>query len=115
MTVKLASSLPVGDGNGLAAILDELVGDPAGKHVTVAIVDTKRLQVDTDTGEVVPTVRLRRVEAVDPADAKPMMRLLSRAYEKRTGKTVLPFELEEDVREAFGTTRVDPTTGEITN
>jgi len=33
------------------------------------------------------------------------------AAERRTGKTVLPFDLEEDMRAAFG--NVDPSTGEI--
>jgi hypothetical protein len=28
--------------------------------------------------------------------------LLRREWERRTGKTVLPFELEEDMRKAFG-------------
>jgi hypothetical protein len=37
--------------------------------------------------------------------------MLRRALELRTGKTVLPFDLEEDMRAAFG--NVDPHTGEI--
>lgn len=38
-------------------------------------------------------------------------KMLRRALERRTGKTVLPFDLEEDMRAAFG--NFDPSTGEI--
>ena len=37
--------------------------------------------------------------------------MLRRALEVRTGKTVLPFDLEEDMRVAFE--GIDPSTGEV--
>jgi hypothetical protein len=108
---NLASSLPKGDGNGLTAIANDLVASPHDVHVVVALVDCKKTTVDNDTGEVVPTARIRRIEPITEADRDLAAKMLRRALEKRTGKTVLPFDLEEDMRAAFG--NVDPDTGEI--
>lgn len=108
---KLGSSLPAGDGNGLAAITADLVANPHDIHVVVALVDCKKTTTDNDSGEVIPTVRVRRIEAITAEDKDLAAKMLRRALEKRTGKTVLPFELEEDMRAAFG--RIDPNTGEI--
>jgi hypothetical protein len=99
--IKLTGSLPKGDANGLGPIIGDLVDDPAALHVVLAIVDTKKITTDADTGEVVPTVRVRRIEALLPDDLKAARRLMERALERRTGKTVLPLTLEDDVREAF--------------
>lgn len=109
---KIASSLPGGDANGLTSIARQLIDSPHDIHVVVALVDCKRITTDNDSGEVVPTARIRRIEAlVDPEDMALSQKMLRRALERRTGKTVLPFDLEEDLRAAFG--RVDPDTGEI--
>lgn len=109
---KLASSLPGGDGNGLVAIARELIDSPHKVHVVIALVDCKRITVDNDSGETVPTARIRRIEPLsDPEDKALSQKMLRRALERRTGQTVLPFDLEEDLRTAFG--NVDPHTGEI--
>lgn len=109
---KLASNLPQGDANGLSAIARELVDDPHQVHVVVALVDCKKTTTDNDSGEVVPTARVRRVEALaDKDDLAFAQKMMRRQLERRTGKTVLPFDLEEDLRAAFG--RIDPDTGEI--
>lgn len=108
---KLASSLPGGDANGLTAIARELIDSPHEVHVVVAIVDCKRTTTDNDSGEVIPTARIRRIEVIDKDDRDLAAKMMRRALEGRTGKTVLPFDLEEDLRAAFG--RVDPDTGEI--
>ncbi len=108
---KLASALPGGDANGLIAIARQLIDNPHEVHVVIALVDCKRTTTDNDSGEVVPTARVRRVEVVDEQDKDLAQKMLRRALERRTGKTVLPFDLEEDMRAAFG--RIDPNTGEI--
>lgn len=103
MSAKLSSSLPKGEANGLAAIARQLAERPEDVHVLLVLVDCSRITTDTDTGDVVPTARVRRVEAIsDPADGRTLRKLLRREWERRTGKTVLPFELEEDLRIAFG-------------
>lgn len=100
---SLSGSLPKGDANGLAAIAAELVEDPERVHVVIALVDCSKVTSKTDTGDVVPTVRVRRIEAIaDRDDGQRLRMLLQRQYERRTGKTVLPFDLEQDLRAAFG-------------
>lgn len=100
---NLAGKLPEGDRNGLAAIAGELVDNPEKVHVAIVLLDCMKVTTNVDSGDVVPTARLRRIEIIkDPADGHTMRRLLQREWERRTGKTVLPFELEEEMRTAFG-------------
>ncbi|HNB96536.1 MAG TPA: hypothetical protein PLX07_16275 [Microthrixaceae bacterium] len=106
---KLVGTLPKGDGNGLDALARKLIDSPRDIHVVIALVDCKKIATDTDTGEVEPTAR--RIEAISDDDRDIAAKMLRRALEKRTGKVVLPFDLEEDLRAAFG--RIDPGTGEI--
>lgn len=109
---KIASGLPGGDANGLTAIARELIDTPHEIHVVVALVDCKRITTDNDSGEIVPTARIRRIEVIGDGEDKTLAnKMLRRSLERRTGKTVLPFDLEEDLRAAFG--RIDPDTGEI--
>jgi len=100
---KLAGKLPDGDRNGLAAIASELVDNPEKIQVAIVLLDTLKITTNVDSGDVVPTARLRRIEIIrDAKDGHAMRRLLQREWERRTGKTVLPFELEEEMRLAFG-------------
>lgn len=113
--IKLTSSLPDHEeNNGLGAIADAMVGDPTSLHVAVVVLDTKKIETDIDTGEATPTARVRRIEIIDRDDDKARLRELStRAFEARTGKTVLPLDLEDELRAAFGAARVDTDTGEL--
>ena len=54
--------------------------------------------------------RIRRIEPIK-ADRDQVAKIMRRALEERTGKTVLPFDLEEDMRAAFE--GIDPSTGEV--
>ena len=108
---RLASGLPKGDGNGLDSLARQLVDEPANVHVVVALIDCKRITTDIDTGDVEPTARVRRIEVISDEDKDLAAKMLRRSLEKRTGKTVLPFDLEEDIRAAFG--NFDPKTGEV--
>lgn len=100
---KLAGRLPTGDANGLAAIAADMLDNPEQVHVVIALVDCSKITTDTDSGDVVPTARIRRIEAIkDPKDGRVLRSLLRREWERRTGKTVLPFEMEEELRSAFG-------------
>lgn len=108
---KLTSSLPGGDANGLVAIARALIDNPHEVHVIVGLVDCKSIKTDNDSGEIEPTARIRRIEVIGDRDKDLAAKMMRRALEERTGKTVLPFDLEEDLRAAFG--RVDPDTGEI--
>jgi hypothetical protein len=78
--------------------------------VLLLIVDCKKVTTDNDTGEAVPTARIRRVEAVLPADLPQAEQLMRRALEKRNGRTMLPIGLEDEMRAAFRD--INPRTGE---
>ena len=103
MSANLAGKLPEGDRNGLAGIATELIEHPDTVHVVIALVDCSKITTNTDTGDVIPTARIRRIEPIkDPEDGRRMRQLMRREWERRTGKVVLPFEMEEEMRAAFG-------------
>lgn len=108
---KLSSALPAGDGNGLASIARQLVERPHELHVVIAIVDNKTTKTDHDRDEREPTARIRRVEVINGDDKAVAQQMMRRALEVRTGQTVLPLDLEDELRAAFGD--IDPQTGEI--
>ena len=100
--VNLSGHLPDGESNGLGAIVHDLVVLPGRTHVLLCIVDTQKITENVDDGTRTPTVRIRRCEPItDPSDAETMRRVLVRGYERRTGKAVLPFDLETDLRDIF--------------
>jgi len=100
--MNIATGLPKGEGNGLAPIVHDLLNDPHAVHVVIALIDCKTTKIDHETGDRIPTLRIKRVEAIVGDDLKVGRRLIERAYEARLGDATLPFELEEDVRSAFG-------------
>ena len=97
----IGGTLPVGDANGLAAIAAELIEDPGRLHVMIAVIDCAKVTTKTDTGDRLATVRVRRIERVLPDDHGAAEVLMRRSLEQRTGHTVLPLELEDDLRAAF--------------
>lgn len=111
MTAKISSSLPKGDRNGLGSIMRVLVDHPQRLHVLLAVVDCKSITTDNDTGDIVPTARIRHVEAVAVEDLAAAKRLMDRAIENRNGSTMLPMEVEDELIAAFS--GVDPSTGEF--
>lgn len=107
---KLASKLPKGEADGLAALSRELIDNPQAVHVVVALVDCQKVTTDMDSGDVEPTARIRRIEWIQD-DREVVGKILRRAMERRTGKAVLPFDLEEDMRAVLN--GIDPDTGEV--
>lgn len=105
--MKLSGTLPEGEANGLASLTQDMVNDPAGLHVVVAVVNTKTVTRNTDDGTKVPTVRIRRIEPLLASDLGTARRLLERAFEHRTGKATLPFELEDELEAAFEGVQAD--------
>jgi hypothetical protein len=109
--IRLSTSLPAGEANGLGPVGARMVRDPHAVHVLIALVDCKQTITDNDSGDTVPVARIRRVEAVtNPEDIATCERLVRRAIEKRTGQTVLPMDLEDELNAAFE--NIDPETGE---
>jgi hypothetical protein len=113
---KLSSTLPGGDNNGLNGLARALITDPHKTALIVAVVDCKSITIDTDTGDKVATVRIRRVEPIDPEDTETAQRLLARGLERRTGAVMLPMELEDELSALFANLvdSVDLETGEVT-
>lgn len=98
--IKLSGALPDGERNGLSSIAPALAENPEGVYVAVVLLDVVKLITSVDSGDVVPTVRVRAIEpmgANDTADATELRRLLRRAHERRTGRVVLPLDLEDEL------------------
>lgn len=98
---KLSASLPKGQANGLEEIAAELVNDPKQPHVLIVVVDCKSIVDDVDSGDRLPTARIRQLEVVRDEDARHAIRLLSRATMERTGQTVLDIETEDSIQALF--------------
>ena len=109
---NISGAIPKGDANGLGPIVRDLIDHPHRYHVLMAIVDCSKVTTNNDSGEVIPTARLRRVEAVLAADLAVAEQLMRRALEKRSGRQMLPIDLEDEMRLAFK--QIDPRTGEAT-
>jgi hypothetical protein len=105
--VKLSTKLP-GDfeTNGLDALAQDLLDDPSTLRLAVVWIDVARVVIDTDSGEHVPTVRIRRIEPVgDVGVAIPALRkLVGEAFEGRTGRSPLPFDIVEITEERHSDT-----------
>lgn len=110
--VSLAGALPKGDATGLDPIISSLIDDPRGMHVVIALVDCKKITTNADTGEVVPTLRIRRIEAVLNDDKPLAERLMRRALEQRSGRTMLPMTLEDELAAAFDDSDADEAAGD---
>jgi hypothetical protein len=110
--ISLSSRLPGGDANGLGSIAGPMVSNPHNVHVLVVLVDCAKTVTDCDTGDTIPVARIRRVEAIKGQDdIATCERLVRRAIEQRTGQTVLPMDLEDELNAAFE--NIDPSTGEV--
>lgn len=101
--INMSGRLPSGDGNGLVAILSELVRDQQQIFVGICLIDGKKVTIDKDTGEKVPTARIRRIEVIlNEEDMRVCRRLMERALGIRTGRETLPYDLEAEIETAFG-------------
>lgn len=114
---KLVGSLPSGDSNGLHIISQALVEDTEALHVVVAVLKTKKITTDVDTGDVEATAKIVRIEVVNPdpstGDLEAAQRLLRRALTRRHGGEQLPIEMEDEITAIFAGVHYDPSTGEV--
>jgi len=115
--IKANALMPKGETNGLATIAGQLVAEglnrkPRRLHAVVGLVDVRRVATDADTGDELATIRFRRVELLREADLAAAEQLIRRALEDRLGETVLPLDLEDDLRAAFEGLDVDVPEGD---
>lgn len=103
--VKLSSKMP-GDfeTNGIDQHAGTLVDRGLGTEdntlmVAVVWLDTASVQIDADSGDHVPTIRVRRIEPLGDVDAvsATIRDLVQEAVAKRTGRTPIPFDVGEIV------------------
>jgi hypothetical protein len=96
--VKLSSKMP-GDPeiNGLDAMVTDLLTDPEEIIVGVVYLDVAKIQRDIDSGDEIPTVRVRRIEPLGSIhDVSQAVRdAVAEAEAERTGRTPIPFEIVE--------------------
>jgi hypothetical protein len=103
VSAKFAGALPKGGANGLQQIAAEMVETPWDVRVAVIFFDCSKVTKDMDSGETVPTARIRRIEVIDdPADGNRLRQVLRRAWERRTGEDVLPIDMEDELNAVFG-------------
>lgn len=99
--MNMSGKLPDGDANGLDSIARRMVDEDDTKYVALVVLDAPKLNTNRDTGDVIPTARIRRIEPLLAEDLGTARRLLERAFDQRTGKATLPFELETELEDAF--------------
>jgi hypothetical protein len=106
--IAFQSGAPEGDANGLAPYISELLAgaESGALYPVIAVIDCAATTIDHHKRSRTPKVGIRRIEVVLPEDRKAVARILARALERRTGKAVLPLELEDQIEQAFGL--VDP-------
>jgi hypothetical protein len=106
----LAGKLP--KDHGLNTISPQLIDSPTTKHVVIMVVNCRKVTTDMDSGDVEPTARILRIEAVRRADYSQAEMLLRRSVEDRHGSTVLPFDTEEALKQLFAEIRDESGSGE---
>lgn len=106
MSVKLGP-LPKGDANGVGVITRALIEEPHRFHVLLCLVDCSKVTTDQDSGDSIPQARIRRAEVVAPQDVKTAEQLIRRALERRSGTTVLPLEIEDEITNLFAQVNED--------
>jgi hypothetical protein len=94
--IKLSSTLPGGDANGLGVLASDMVESPHDVRLFIGAMDCKFMTTNADTGEIIPTGRYRWVEAVRPEDYAAIRQMRSRALKSRTGREALPGMEDED-------------------
>jgi hypothetical protein len=100
--IKLIAKLPPGDGNGLVAILPELLTDDLQHFVGIVLVDAKEVLLDKEARTRTARVRIRRIEMVlRPDDQKVVRRIMERSLNQRMGTEQLPYDLEVEITDAF--------------
>lgn len=105
--VKLSSRLAKdADCNGLDFWAGRLAENPHQVLVAFTWITVDKVTTDVETGAVVPTVVVKRIEPIDVADKVPgeVVKMALELNELRTGKRPLPFLVTEVIEGGY----VDP-------
>jgi hypothetical protein len=97
---KMKATLPKDrDGNGLAAIRQQLINSPMTEHIAIVVLDCARIVDDIDDMIRTPVIRILRIEPETDADRA--AELLARAVELAEARNPKPKPLL-DAQEASG-------------
>jgi hypothetical protein len=100
--VKIAGKLPPADKNGLLAAAADLIDDPGTQRVVIAVLEVDGSRESYKKGTLTAETSIARIEVITiPDDLKEAMRLIMRAAQNRSGKTVLPLDTEKDIAGIF--------------
>jgi hypothetical protein len=89
--VRLSSKLPKDDEtNGLDALGLDLTKRPEEIRCAVIWFDVAKITTETDSHAVIPTVRIRKIEPVEPTAT--IRKTVEKAFSARTGRAMLPLE-----------------------
>lgn len=99
--VKVAGKLPTADKNGLLSAAIDMIDNPAVLRVAVVVLATTGTEEDFGAQTVTAKTEIRRIEVISGDDLKTAKKLMLRAADAREGKTVLPFETEQDIEAIF--------------
>lgn len=99
--MKLSGTLPKGDANGVATLDPFAVNESDFRHVVIAVISTKKIITDIESGDTEAQMRIDRIERVLATDAPLAEQLLRRALQKRLGETTLSIEVEDDIAAIF--------------
>lgn len=99
--LKGTALLPTGDKNGLTPVADQLVKEPLKVRAALVLLNLKRGTEDYDIQDTQATVRVLRIELLLPQDLAQAEVMIRRALEFRNDQPTLPYELEDEIREAF--------------
>jgi hypothetical protein len=105
---KFSAEVPKGDGWGVdkavaAAVKKILNGEKSPLIPVIGVIDIKAVTTDPETGNVIATVRVRRLESLDDLETiREGQRVLMRAWAAKRGEgAMLPFEEKEFIERAF--------------
>lgn len=105
--VKLSSALP-GDfeTNGIDAQREWMIENPKQLMLAVVWIDVKDVKVDIDSGEQIPTARIRRIEPIGEVGkvSDAVVALVGEAFEERTGRRPIPMDIAEITEERYSDT-----------
>lgn len=94
-SVKLAGRLPGStENNGMLSVVPDLLATPATDRMYVIWADVLKVTEDVETGDRVPTLRVKRIEPMGDVDeaSQALQELVMKTAEQRLGHTPLPFD-----------------------
>lgn len=105
---KFSAEVPKGDGWGIDEVVMDAVraiqaGEKSPMIPIMGVIDIKEIKIDPETHNVIPVVRIRRMEALVTTDQiRNGQRMIMERWAERKGEgAVMPFENDDVLQRAF--------------